>query len=184
MSASKCLRKTIFFSYVLLIVLTVFLTPLSVHANSFDPQKNLEQSANMADLEDKDLAKTVGGLTGHLLSMIGVLFFILVVYGGILWMTSTGNSDQTSKAMKTIIAASVGLVLVMSSYIITNYVIGLVEDNSSSANSKNSCKNIAQNKGFTFGTCLDSCTGTWKEVPGVNPKKYCSSGQLCCGTTK
>lgn len=68
------------------------------------------------------LAVMIGTVLGNLLSMIGVLFFVLMIYGGFLWMTARGNEDQTAKAFNTIIAAAVGLMIVMAAYAITSTV--------------------------------------------------------------
>jgi cysteine-rich repeat protein len=66
-----------------------------------------------------------GNVIGTLLSMISVLFFVLVLYGGILWMTARGNSEQTGKALNTIIAATIGIIIVMGAYALTNFVFQL-----------------------------------------------------------
>lgn len=64
----------------------------------------------------------VGNVLGTALSFIGVLFFALMVFGGFMWMTARGNDEQTKKAMSTITAAVIGLVIVLSSYTITTFV--------------------------------------------------------------
>ena len=38
-----------------------------------------------------DLPSTIGKIVGILLSFVGVLFFLLMIYGGIIWMTARGN---------------------------------------------------------------------------------------------
>ncbi|PIR74115.1 MAG: hypothetical protein COU35_04120 [Candidatus Magasanikbacteria bacterium CG10_big_fil_rev_8_21_14_0_10_47_10] len=64
----------------------------------------------------------IGNVIGTALSMIAVIFFILMVYGGFLWMTAHGNTDQVKKAQDTIIAAVIGIIIVLASYAITNFV--------------------------------------------------------------
>jgi TRAP-type C4-dicarboxylate transport system permease small subunit len=83
------------------------------------------QSAGI-DTSVKDLPPLVGSIIGNLLSMIGVVFFVLMIYGGFLWMTARGNEDQTSKAFGTILAASIGILIVMGAYAITNFVFNSV----------------------------------------------------------
>jgi TRAP-type C4-dicarboxylate transport system permease small subunit len=78
------------------------------------------------DTTVKDLPPLVGSIIGNLLSMIGVVFFVLMIYGGFLWMTARGNEDQTSKAFGTILAASIGILIVMGAYAITNFVFNSV----------------------------------------------------------
>ena len=89
----------------------------------------LGETAGAAGLTRYGTSPTViaGNVIGAGLSMIGVLFFILMVYGGILWMTARGNEETTKKALNTIIAASIGMVIVLASYAITSFVFRSVE---------------------------------------------------------
>lgn len=63
-----------------------------------------------------------------LLSFLGVLFLILMVYGGFLWMTARGNDDQVKKSRDLIIAAVIGLIIVLISYAISIFVISSLTD--------------------------------------------------------
>ena len=58
-----------------------------------------------------------------ILGLLGVIFIVLIIYAGFMWMTSAGNEDAISKAKKTIIAAIVGLAIVLFAYMITIFVI-------------------------------------------------------------
>ena len=71
-----------------------------------------------------DIPSAIGTFVGALLSFIGVLFFILMVYGGFLWMTAQGNEEQIGKAKNLIISAVIGIIIVMSAYAITAFVGG------------------------------------------------------------
>ena len=83
----------------------------------------LEDTADAAGLRgDISLPDLIGNVIGTGLSMIGVLFFILMVYGGFLWMTAHGNEDQSKKAFDTIIAATIGILVVIAAYAITRFV--------------------------------------------------------------
>ena len=83
----------------------------------------LDTTAGAAGLrDDRPITELIGTVIGAGLSMIGVLFFILMVYGGFLWMTAHGNEDQSKKAFQTIIAATIGILIVVAAYAITNFV--------------------------------------------------------------
>ena len=58
-----------------------------------------------------------------LLSFLGVIFLILMIYGGFLWMTARGNEEQVTKSKNLIIAAVIGLIIVLASYAISFFVI-------------------------------------------------------------
>ena len=72
----------------------------------------------------KEIPTIIGTVVGAGLAFVGVLFFILMIYGGLLWMTAQGNEQQVTKAKDLIIAAVVGLVIVLSAYAITAYIGG------------------------------------------------------------
>lgn len=73
--------------------------------------------------------KLAGSIIGTALSMISVIFFILMVYGGFLWMTAHGDEGQVTKAQETIIGAVIGIIVILASYAITNFVTTSVVSN-------------------------------------------------------
>lgn len=83
----------------------------------------LSDTARSAELQTKDDIPTlVGSIIGTALSMIGVIFFILMIYGGFIWMTAHGESSRVDKARDTIFAAIMGVIIVIGSYAITQFV--------------------------------------------------------------
>lgn len=68
---------------------------------------------------------------GHLVSNIvaaafiiaGILFFVLLVLGGIEWLTSGGDKVKVENAGKRITAALIGLAIVASSYAVYMLVL-------------------------------------------------------------
>lgn len=63
------------------------------------------------------------------LSMIAIIFLVLNVYAGIRWMTARGNEELVTKARETIIAATIGLVVISGAYAITNFVFSKLNQN-------------------------------------------------------
>ena len=57
------------------------------------------------------------------LSILGVIFLIFMIYGGFVWMTAQGNDTRVDKAKSMISAAIVGIVIVVASYAISYFVI-------------------------------------------------------------
>lgn len=57
------------------------------------------------------------------LSFLGIIFVILIIYAGFMWLTSTGNDEKISKSKKIISAAFIGLAIVLAAYSITYFVI-------------------------------------------------------------
>lgn len=70
----------------------------------------------------ESLALAAGQIVGVLLAFLGVIFLVLMIAGGIMWMTAAGNDSRVATARKLIIAAIIGLVIVLSAYAITTFV--------------------------------------------------------------
>lgn len=109
----------------LLILTSVLLMTVPVHAQDY----GLNATADAADLDQygTSVPALVGKVIGAGLSLVSVVFFMLMIYGGIRWMISRGNEDQAKKALDTIVAAIIGLIIVMASYAITNFVFNSVK---------------------------------------------------------
>ncbi len=71
---------------------------------------------------DNFLSSRLGIIIGSILSFIGVMFMLLIIYGGILWMTAMGKENQVEKAKNIIIQAVIGLVIVLAAYAITSFI--------------------------------------------------------------
>jgi len=112
------IKKTFYF---ILFGLTVALPAL---ADNY----GLSDTANSAGLKTglgaKSVPEIVGSVIGIGLSLLGVIFLVLMVYGGTLWMTSYGNEQKVTKAKDLIISAVIGLIIVLAAYTITQFIVG------------------------------------------------------------
>ena len=66
----------------------------------------------------------IGSFVSGGLALIGIVFFLLLLYGGIMWMTALGKTEQVDKAKEILEKAIVGLVIVSASYAIASFVFG------------------------------------------------------------
>jgi uncharacterized protein YggT (Ycf19 family) len=97
---------------------------------AFAQNYGADDAAKVAGLDKfNNIPALIGNILGVALSFVGILFFILMLVGGIMWMTAHGNSSQTKKALDTIVAAIVGMVIVMGSYALTRFVFDAVNGN-------------------------------------------------------
>lgn len=71
---------------------------------------------------ESDINVMVGNIIKIALSMIGLVFLILTVYAGYLWMTARGNDETVSKAKEILKSSIMGLFIVVSAYAITYFV--------------------------------------------------------------
>ena len=77
--------------------------------------------ATQVDAQNASLSWFIGNrIIKPVLSLIGVLFFGLMIYGGFIWMTARGNPKAVDKGKDIIVAAVIGAVIVTSAYVITN----------------------------------------------------------------
>lgn len=88
-------------------------------AGSFLAQTNAKVGAAQMNYTDF-ISKIVQAGLG----IVGLVFFILIFYGGYLWLAARGKDEDIKKAQSTIIAAIIGLMIVVGSYVLTNFVFG------------------------------------------------------------
>jgi len=60
------------------------------------------------------------------LGFLGILALVMIIYGGFLMLTSGGNADMIKKAKSTIIWASVGIAIVLSSWQILQFIFSTI----------------------------------------------------------
>ncbi len=112
----------------------VLLTSVCAATAVFADDYGLSATAKEAKIPtDKNIPTIVGNVVGTALSMISVLFFGLMLYAGVKWMIARGDSDEARKALDTIVAAIIGIIIVMASYALTNFVFKSVGGTGSSS---------------------------------------------------
>ena len=68
------------------------------------------------------LAAKASTVIAGILSFLGAIFLILMIYSGYMWMTARGNDTQVTKARTIMTQAVVGLVIVITAYAITIFI--------------------------------------------------------------
>ncbi len=79
-----------------------------------------------AGLSNTPISVRVSTMIGAIVGFVGVIFLVLMIYGGLTWMTAGGNEEKIGKAKKIIVNSTIGIVIVMLSYAITYYIIQTV----------------------------------------------------------
>jgi hypothetical protein len=117
---------------ILIIVFSLFFFfgSFSVNAFNFSEQTGLSSAGEKTGhtsskifKSSADLESSIGSVIQTIISFIGVIFVVLLVYGGILWMTARGNDQQVEKAKSIIVQSIIGLFIVVSAYSISVLVI-------------------------------------------------------------
>lgn len=106
----------------------------------------------------------IGTIVGVILSFLGAIFFLLILYAGFLWMTAFGVADKVEKAKEILINASVGLLIVLAAYAISRFVFTGLEAGEGAQTG--ATVNCAQ---FTNRTDCEGATCNWfQDDAGVN----------------
>ncbi|MFH1047915.1 MAG: hypothetical protein V1738_06455 [Patescibacteria group bacterium] len=112
-------RKTI-----IVLSLIILFHPLVGYA-ALPGRDGIKATADRAGLNtdsDTSLLTIIGSVISTLLGLLGVIFLVLIIYAGFLWMTAQGNTDQVDRAKNILKTAIVGIVIVLSSYAISVFV--------------------------------------------------------------
>lgn len=86
------------------------------------------QAANApsAQSEKEGLGTLIGSAIRVVLQLVGVIFLVMMVYAGFLWMTSRGQEDKIEKARDIMTATVIGIFIVITAYAITVLVTGSI----------------------------------------------------------
>lgn len=90
-----------------------------------DAKSQIESAVNeVGGNENKTDAKGfIGNIIKTMFFAVGVLAVIVIIFAGVTFVVSAGNSQTIQKARTTIIYAVVGLVVSILSYAIVNFVV-------------------------------------------------------------
>ncbi|PIT86478.1 MAG: hypothetical protein COU33_02925 [Candidatus Magasanikbacteria bacterium CG10_big_fil_rev_8_21_14_0_10_43_6] len=111
-----------------LLLIAIFVAPAALaKGNLGDAVGNLGKSGEKAGTSEAQVENVVGTAINAALTLVGLIFLVLMVYAGYLWMTARGEEATVEKAQKIISAAIIGLVVVMSAAAITKLVTSRFE---------------------------------------------------------
>ncbi len=76
--------------------------------------------------DTKDAREVIIDIINLALTFLGLIAVILILWGGFKWMTAGGNDENVEAAKKIIIAAVIGLAIILSAYAIANFFISSI----------------------------------------------------------
>lgn len=95
----------------------------------------VQQAAGCPGANSQDLTTIIQNIVNGVILILGIVAVIVIVIGGVSYMTSSGDSTKLQKAKNTILYACVGLVISVLSFAIVNFTINLIKGGSSSGSS-------------------------------------------------
>lgn len=94
--------------------------PLTQTATGYN--STIQQRAGFG-MQVQSLPTIIGNIVNIVLSFLGVLLLVYLIYAGFLWMTSGGDSKKADSAKSYIQNAIIGLIIILASFAISNFVI-------------------------------------------------------------
>lgn len=74
-------------------------------------------------LGQQDPRETVANIIRVALTFLGIVAVVIVLWGGVLWMTAAGNDDKVAQAKKVLFSGLIGLIIILSAYAIAQFVL-------------------------------------------------------------
>lgn len=74
-------------------------------------------------LSGTSLPQIIGNVIKTVLGLFGIIATIIIVTGGVKWMLSQGDTQKIDAAKKIMIAGAIGMILIVSGYAITAFLI-------------------------------------------------------------
>ena len=96
--------------------------PAICSTNASDAEK---KAAGCNKFGKQGLENSVVGVINAVISVLGILAVIGIIYGGIQYMTSNGNTDKIQTAKRIIIYCAIGLTICILSVVIVNFIVNM-----------------------------------------------------------
>ena len=135
MKGKKEMKKTMRTALAGLLLVPVLALGVSVVTSTADVAAQIKvgvDTVGSTGAEDVELGVIIKNVINGLLYVVGALAVIMLVWGGIRYTTSAGNSNSVSAAKNTILYAIIGLVVAFLAYAIVNWVLKFGESGTGS----------------------------------------------------
>ncbi len=112
-------KKTKILFFILFVALLMPNFVLAAPYTANDSQALLGEAVSKTGVTETDITTVGGYVLKNALRLVGIVFFIIIFYGGFVWLLAKGNEEQIKKAQNTIIGSIIGLMVVLGAYGIT-----------------------------------------------------------------
>ena len=126
-----------FLPVVLLVALFLPLVAQPVFAQGFQEfgRNTLKQAGDIIfgsvpDDPAQALPHTIARIIRALLTFLGMILLVLILYGGFLWMTAGGNEENVKKARQILTNAFIGLIIVFLAWAISAFIFNVLIETS------------------------------------------------------
>ncbi len=102
----------------LLFLITMPEPSIAAEVKNFVPQVSIDDNFTAGVFSTPSIAKYIKAIYTYAIGIVGILAAIVLMFGGVLWITAGGNNERISNAKSWIAASLSGLVLALCSYMI------------------------------------------------------------------
>ena len=89
----------------------------------FNDQTAISEIGEAYGGKKTDIRVIIGNLVQVVLGFLAAIFLALTIFAGFRYMTAAGNEEQTKKAIAQIRDSVIGLLIVLSSWILTMFIL-------------------------------------------------------------
>lgn len=102
-----------------------------------------------------DITGVISNLVTTVIGLLGIAFFLLLLYAGFLYLTALGDEDKVAKAKRLIASGVIGMIIILSAYAVASYVESQVAGSadvitSGATNAYSQSDQAAQQEGADF----------------------------------
>ena len=130
------MKKTLISIYLVIVIVSIslLLIPQKTYAYQFGTGESaVEISPDTYYGEgDEGVDTLVETIFNAIITVSEIIFIVLFLIGGVMYLTSMGNEEQSSKARKLLLEAIVGLVIVLAAWAVGTWLLNRLKENSQS----------------------------------------------------
>ena len=75
-------------------------------------------------LGSQDPRETAANIIRSALGLLGIVAVVIVLWGGVLWMTAGGSDEKVGTAKKILFSGIIGMIIILSAFALTQFVLG------------------------------------------------------------
>jgi len=115
-------------------ILLFFTVSISILGLSFLFDINLIQASSggygldqvPSELPRDDIATIIVRIVNYVVGLVGIILLVMLIYGGVMYMTSAGSEEQAKKAKSVLTYAIIGIVIIALSFLITQFIVSML----------------------------------------------------------
>ncbi len=86
----------------------------------------VEQFGGQIGATRQNIPELAALIIKSLLTLLGLVFVVIILYGGFMYMTSQGEQEKIKKAKQILATAIIGLIIILAAYAITTFVVNAI----------------------------------------------------------